>query len=195
VRVIAGQARGVPLVAPRGGTTRPTADLLKGAIFSVLGDRGCQGRVLDLYAGSGSLGIEALSRGADWADFVESAQSACKTIRDNLAKTRLGGSAAVHCRPVEGFLAGWSGAEPYDLVLLDPPYAMGDLDTLLEALAASPCVGERTTIVVEHASRRPAPVAVGTFRATRSRVHGDGAFTLLERDAGGHDAGGRNGPS
>lgn len=181
MRVIAGEARGVPLVAPHGGSTRPTSDLLKGAIFAVLGDRGCRGRVLDLYAGSGALGIEALSRGADWCDFVESAAAACKAIRGNLAKTRLAAGAAVHCRSVEAFLASQGDAEPYDLVLLDPPYALGGVEALLEALVASPCVAGRTSILLEHSSRRSVPTSAGGFRAARSRAHGDGAFTLYER--------------
>src|SRR6266540_5274073 len=131
VRVIAGDARGVPLVAPTGTATRPTSDLLKGAMFSMLGPRGGRGRVLDLFAGSGALGIEALSRGADWCDFVESVRAACQAIEANLAKTKFTAQGRVHCLPVQRWLAqaGRLGSErPYDLLLADPPYALEGQD-------------------------------------------------------------------
>jgi 16S rRNA (guanine966-N2)-methyltransferase len=201
MRVIAGEAGGVPLVAPPGRETRPTADKVKGAIFSSLGDAGCNGRVLDLFAGSGALGIEALSRGADFCDFVDSAAAACKAIRANLAKTRLASSATVHCQPVQRLIqaASAGGAGPdraaapqapppaqvihaahsaYDLVLLDPPYALPDLESLLVTLATSPLVGPQTTMLVEHASRRPLPPVLGPLRAVKTRTHGDSAFTI-----------------
>lgn len=180
MRVIAGEAGGIPLVAPRGGATRPTSDLLKGAIFAVLGERGCRGRVLDLFAGSGALGIEALSRGADWCDFVDSSAPACAAIRANLAKTRLGDRATVHALPVERFLtrAATAPRDLYDLVLLDPPYALERLDGVLGAVAAAPLVGPQTALLLEHASRRAVPPAIGPLQAVRHRAHGDGAFTL-----------------
>ncbi len=186
MRVIAGEARGVPLVAPPGRTTRPTSDRLKEAIFSTLGDRGCRGRVLDLFAGSGALGIEALSRGAEWCDFVESSPKACRTIEANLAKTRLAGRARLYCLPVERFVAlhAASGA-PYDLILLDPPYAYEGLEALLGTLAATPLVGAQTAVLVEHSSRRTLPETLGALRLSRRRQHGDGAFSLYSLSLGG----------
>lgn len=177
MRVVAGEAGGVPLVAPPGAGTRPTADKVKGAIFSSLGERGSAGRVLDLFAGSGALGIEALSRGADWCDFVEQAPAACKTIRANLAKTRLADRAAVHCRRVAQFLAA-PPQSAYDLIVMDPPYDLPELETLLEGIARSPLVDAGTTLLVEHARRRALPPRIGALAADRVRVHGDSAFTI-----------------
>ncbi|HXI18269.1 MAG TPA: RsmD family RNA methyltransferase [Chloroflexota bacterium] len=178
MRIIAGEAGGVPLVAPSGATTRPTSDKLKGAIFSSLGDVGCTGRVLDLFAGSGGLGIEALSRGADYCALVDSAAAACRAIRMNLQKAKLADRAAVHQLPVGRFVS--SGAsEPYDLILMDPPYALAGLETLLGEIAVSELVGLGTTLLVEHASRRTLPPRLGKMESRRTRTHGDSAFTTF----------------
>ena len=176
MRVIAGEAGGIPLVAPPGRDTRPTSDKVKGAIFSVLGDAGCDGRVLDLYAGAGALGIEALSRGADFCDFVEHGAAACRAIRTNLAKTRLEDRAAVHQQTAERFLT--APRDAFDLVLMDPPYALSNLEAVLALLGSSGALSERTTLLLEHASRRPAPAAAGALRLAKTRVHGDTAFSL-----------------
>jgi 16S rRNA (guanine966-N2)-methyltransferase len=185
MRVIAGEARGVPLVAPKGEGTRPTSDLLKGAIFSSLGAAGARGRVLDLFAGSGALGIEALSRGASWCDFVESAEAACRAIQTNLERTKLSDRARIHCRPVQRFLASaLSGgpAEPYDLILMDPPYAL-DVGAVLDLVGTSRLVAERTLVVVEHSSRRQLPDVAGRLRKIKTRTHGDSAFSVYLMDA------------
>ncbi|HEX2513189.1 MAG TPA: 16S rRNA (guanine(966)-N(2))-methyltransferase RsmD [Chloroflexota bacterium] len=210
MRVIAGEARGVPLMAPPGRATRPTSDRTKEAMFAVLGDLGCEGTVLDLFAGSGALGIEALSRGATFCDFVESAAPACRAIKANLQKTRLPEQGAIHQLPVARYLAGAhrGGPEgpggpggpnaPYDLILLDPPYGFAGLEDLLRALGASPLVGPRTALMVEHERGRALPPRLGGLALDRSRVHGDSAFTLYlpEREtvpAGARDGAGGSG--
>ena len=186
MRVIAGEARGVPLVAPKGDATRPTSDLLKGAIFSALGERAGEGRVLDLFAGSGALGIEALSRGAECCDFVDSSRAACLAIAANLAKTKLAERARVHCAPAQRWLAQAQRtadeALPYSLILVDPPYALAAQDELLQTLAAA-IVGDETVLVLEHAARRsPLPV-LGRLQAVKTRTHGDSAFTIYASTA------------
>lgn len=124
MRVIAGTAGGIPLFVPK-TDLRPTMDQVRAAVFSALGERVVGARVLDLFAGTGALGIEALSRGAAAAVFVESDRRAVETIRRNLEKTRLGGpSATVHQAEVFTVLArGWGIHGPFDLVFADPPYA------------------------------------------------------------------------
>lgn len=172
MRVIGGSAKGRRLKAPRGPDTRPTSDLVRGAIFDILRSMGADfSRVLDLYAGTGALGIEALSRGADWCDFVERGQRSCQTIRENLAHTDLTARAAVHAlsaRQVPDRLRG-----PYTLVLADPPYnderALEDLDRV----AASPLVNRGTVFVLEHSRRREAPPALGGRPLQQTRRHGD----------------------
>jgi 16S rRNA (guanine966-N2)-methyltransferase len=180
MRVIAGEAGGVPLVASVGAGVRPTSDRLKTAMFAVLGDAGCEGRVLDLFAGSGALGIEALSRGAEHCDFVEGRAAACTAIRLNLRKTKLEARARVYCQTVERYLGGAAAAAagPFRLVLMDPPYALTDLESLLQALGASTLVAGDTVLVLEHSSRRQVPQRVGRLELARTRAHGDGAFSL-----------------
>jgi 16S rRNA (guanine966-N2)-methyltransferase len=128
-------------------------------------------RVLDLYAGTGALGIEALSRGAGWCDFVERGRRSCETIRENLAHTGLAESAAVHAvsaRQVRERLSG-----PYTLVLADPPYADERALEDLERIAASPLVAQGAVLVLEHSRRREAPPALGGRPLLQTRRHGD----------------------
>ena len=190
MRVIAGEARGVPLVAPPGAATRPTSDRTKEAMFAVLGDLGCEGRVLDLYAGSGALGIEALSRGASWCDFVESSGAACRAIGANLSKTKLSDQGKVIRQPVETFIARPGASAPYDLILLDPPYALPELDAVLRRLGATDLAGAGTALMVEHGRGRALPPWVGPLQVAKTRTHGDSAFTLYLAAPGPGAAGG-----
>lgn len=125
MRVIAGEFRGRPLVAPPGSTTRPTSDRVRESIFNSLGSLGAlDGEVvLDLFAGSGAMGIEALSRGMARAVFVESDRSAAQTISRNLSSLGLADRASVVVSPVERYLDRQGEIDTYSLVLVDPPYA------------------------------------------------------------------------
>ena len=172
MRVIGGSARGRRLKAPRGPSTRPTSDLVRGAIFDILRSMGADlSRVLDLYAGTGALGIEALSRGAEWCDFVERGQRSCQMIRENLAHTGLALNAAVHA------LSAGQAADrlrgPYTLVLADPPYDDERALEDLERVAASPLVTRGTVLVLEHSRRREAPSVLGGRPLRQTRRHGD----------------------
>lgn len=135
MRVVSGTAGGIPLLAPK-TDLRPTMDRVRGAIFDSLGEAVRGARVLDLFAGSGALGIEALSRGAAAATLVEKEPRAVETIRRNLEKTRLGGGATVHALDVFSFLHRLAAEGGYDLILADPPYARreGDRDFGAELL-------------------------------------------------------------
>lgn len=177
MRVIAGRAKGRRLAGPPSRATRPTSDLVRGAIFSALESMAVDlTRVLDLYAGSGALGIEALSRGAAWCDFVEKDARACAAIRENLSKTGLEGQAAVHCLTVERAAGRLDG--PYTLVLADPPYAQ-DAATALDALAAAGLVApERTVLALEHSSREESPERLAGLTRTKTLRHGDSAVSF-----------------
>ncbi len=177
MRVIAGQAKGHRLAGPPSRATRPTSDLVRGAIFSALESMGVElTRVLDLYAGSGALGIEALSRGGQWCDFVEKDARACASIRKNLAKTRFDVLAKVHCAPVERALARLEG--PYTLVLADPPYAQEAAPSLERLVESGLAEAGRTVLVLEHSSREEGPERLGGLSHVKTLRHGDSAVSI-----------------
>ena len=185
MRVIAGEAKGFHLKGPAGPFTRPMADKIKGALFSMLASLGVEPeRVLDLYAGTGSIGIEALSRGAEWADFVEQNAAAAAVVKANLAHTKMADRAGVHLSPVASFLQqaerGSRGDDPYDLVILDPPYADPDISATLERVGRSPLVQSGTVVVVGHSPRVTLPEIVGRLDRLRERCHGDSCFSLYD---------------
>jgi 16S rRNA (guanine966-N2)-methyltransferase len=179
MRVISGSKRGRPLRAPKGLRTRPMADKIREAAFSTLWSLGVQPvRVLDLYAGSGSVGIEALSRGAEYADFVEQAGAAVSVIRQNLRSTGLEESARVHQMPVQRFID--TVAAPYDFIIIDPPYADPDIEEFVERVSFSPAVEDGTVVLIGHAPYLKLPERVGRFVRLRERCHGDSCFSIFE---------------
>jgi 16S rRNA (guanine966-N2)-methyltransferase len=177
MRVIAGTARGVPLASPRDKLTRPITDRVKETLFGILGERVVDARVLDLYAGSGAIGIEALSRGAVTATFVERGRTALATLRDNLARTRLADGAEVHAEDVMRWLASAQAEARFDLAFLDPPYEERAILAPLERLA--PLLAPGATVVVKHFWRTEVPPAEG-LGPWRERRFGETALTFLE---------------
>ena len=180
LRVVAGEAGGRRLVAPP--DVRPTAERVREAIFSSLGAQVVDASVLDLYAGSGALALEALSRGAARALLVDADRAAVDACRANLAATGLADRARVERRAVAALLARPAPTEaPFDLVLADPPYdaTPDEVTTLLEGLAASAWLAPDARIVVETAARRPAPEAGSRYTVRSSRRYGDTLVTTL----------------
>jgi 16S rRNA (guanine966-N2)-methyltransferase len=169
MRVIAGQYRGRRLQAPAGTNTRPTADRVREALFSILGDRVAQARVLDLFAGAGTLGLEALSRGASTATFVESAPRALAALKANV--DALGADAEVVRGDALRWLRGASaGARQYDLVFLDPPYRRAaELGEELSGILP-PVLAPGALVIAE--SDRRAPLELN-ITATDERRYGD----------------------
>jgi 16S rRNA (guanine(966)-N(2))-methyltransferase RsmD len=191
-------------VAPASASTRPTADKIKGAIFSMLeaeamrrgvepepGDDERDGRfatavawpkVLELYAGSGALSIEALSRGAEHADMVESSRDARQAITANLTKTGLADRASVHGLTSERAVSTFRG--PYDLILLDPPYDAEGVRAVLERLANGGLLERSGVVVWEHSRSTEPPERIGAgdagggLRLLRSRQHGAASVSL-----------------
>lgn len=154
MRVVAGVAGGIPLHVPKGVELRPTMDLVRGAIFSSLGEMIVGAQVLDLFSGTGAIGLEALSRGAAGAVLVESHQRAVETIRRNLERTRLTG-ATIHCLDIFSYLDRSAPAAAFDIIVADPPYAKrpGDRDFTPELLASASlraALKEEGIFVLEH---------------------------------------------
>lgn len=175
MRVIAGSARGRPLTAPRDAGTRPIADRVKETLFAILADRVPDASVLDLYAGSGAIGIEALSRGAAHCDFVERGRLPIAAIRENLERTGLADRGSVHGEEVLRFLGRPPGLL-YDLAFLDPPYAERAILAPLERLV--PHLAPGASVVVKHFWRTPIPESPG-LAAWRERRFGETALTFL----------------
>lgn len=181
MRVITGSAKGHRLKAPKGMTTRPMLDRVKEALFSVLEGYGpIRGRVLDLYAGTGSLGIECLSRGAAWADFVEMRAHVCAIIRDNLAHTRLTERARVYQMPVGRYVASAHPPEKYDIIVMDPPYADPVIEDTIRAVNASGLLAEAGLLIVGHSPRMPLADRYGSIRRRKFRRLGDSCFSIYE---------------
>ncbi|MEX0790552.1 MAG: 16S rRNA (guanine(966)-N(2))-methyltransferase RsmD, partial [Actinomycetota bacterium] len=186
VRVIAGSARGRRLKSVDSLGVRPTTDRLKESLFATLGP-GIRGkRVLDLYAGSGGLGIEALSRGAEHATFVESDQAAAAMIEANLATTGLGGRAQVVRHRAERFAEGsrFGSQEPFDVVLADPPYDAGIPSGVLQALAVQGRLAEDAMVVVEVSSRLERLDPPVGYRLLDARKYGDSRLLYLKQVEG-----------
>ncbi len=178
MRVIAGLARGVPLVAPRDHGTRPISDRVKETLFGILAERTVDAWVIDLYAGSGAIGIEALSRGAEHCVFVEHGRAALASLRTNLRRTRLVGAATV----VDGEVMRLLEREPahrYNLAILDPPYAERAILAPLERLL--PHLTEDATVVVKHFWRTEVPAPSG-LRTWRDRRFGETMLTFMQTD-------------
>jgi 16S rRNA (guanine966-N2)-methyltransferase len=133
-------------------------------------------RVLDLYAGTGALGIEALSRGAEWADFVEKNPRLCALIKENLERTGFAAQGTVYCGSAAKALSILDGV--YGILFMDPPYADSSLTTTAEKLASSRLVGEGSTLVIEHSRRVPLKETYGDFHQIRNLRHGDSCVSV-----------------
>jgi 16S rRNA (guanine966-N2)-methyltransferase len=188
-RVIAGTARGIRLLAPGEGT-RPFADRVKQTLFAILEPELPGAAVLDLFAGSGAGGIEALSRGAARAVFVEKDDRAARVIGDNLTRASVSERGTVHRLDALRYLADLALSEgPFDLVLVDPPYAeTGLMAAALEVLgaigaeaSADAILSSEAVVVAKHFWRDAPPETVGLLASTRTRRFGETALTFYRR--------------
>lgn len=178
MRVIAGKAKGRKLRSVKSDRTRPTTDRVKEALFSTLGPGVAGARVLDLYSGSGALGIEALSRGAEEVTFVERSKEAAAALRANLATTGFDSQAIVEVAAVEEFLAP-GREEPFDLVLADPPYRDGIPARALEQLHDNGWLTEEAVVVLEVAARLEQIEVPAGYRIRDTRRYGDSKLVYL----------------
>ena len=181
MRVIAGKAKGHRLKAPKGTPTRPATDLVRGAIFSILESTASNwARVLDLFSGSGALGIESLSRGAGWVDFVEQEPRCCSIIRQNLEKTRFSHQAHIYCCSVAKALSFLE--EEYSIILIDPPYSDSSIGKVVQQLAISKLVGEESVVVVTHSPHLPLNSTYAPLQALKERRHGDSCIKVYQKE-------------
>ena len=182
MRIITGRARGIQLVTLEGDMTRPTSERAKMAIFSSLQFELEGRRVLDLFAGSGQMGLEAVSRGAAHAVLVDQSKDAVKIIQKNAEKTRLAEDCTVICSDFSEFFRQRRGKEPFDIIFIDPPYAMRACKAAVEALLENRLLKPHSILVLE--SAEPDPLGVGTplsekFEVVKSARYGVAYVNIL----------------
>ena len=179
MRVITGKARGVVLKTPDGMTTRPTTDRVKEALFSIINFDIPGANVLDLFGGTGQLGIEALSRGAKSCTFVDAGESACRLIRENLKKTRLEADSRVIRSDYLAFLK--RCRETYQIIFLDPPYAEVFLENALKCIAEIDILQSGGIIVAERPLGKELPWEFEGFQRSRDYKYGNTLLTVYRK--------------
>lgn len=181
MRVITGTAKGHRLKAPKGLSTRPMLDRVKESLFSVLEGYGpLHGRVLDLYAGTGSLGIECLSRGADEVDFVEQSPHVCQIIRENLEHTKLRDCGHIHCMPVSRYLHKSLETMNYTIIIMDPPYADPSIEQTIYTIAEKHFGVEAGLLIVGHSPRVILTDEYCHWSRIKFRRLGDSCFSIYK---------------
>jgi len=179
MRVISGSAKGRSLKPVPGTGTRPTTDKVKEALFSMIGPYFDGGEALDLFAGSGGLGIEALSRGMERAVFVDSDRKAVETVKANVAAAKVDAAAEVYRSDAMLALKALAKRErAFDLVFLDPPYRMKNADEFLEFMEKQGLLRDGATAVVEHEASHAYPERFGGFALRRRSDYGDTALSI-----------------
>lgn len=171
MRVVAGKAKGIVLKTLEGLDTRPTIDRVKESIFSMVGPEFHGMNCLDLFAGSGSLGIEAASRGAEKVMLVEMKKALYPIIEDNISRTKLGDVVKYSIMDVNRFIAGRQEIK-YDIVFMDPPYFKGHIVPVMELMVAHAILNEDAIVVCEHDSSEDIPDVVGRFERIKSKKYG-----------------------
>lgn len=179
MRIVAGNYGGRPLKTLGGMTTRPTSDKVRGAIFHMIGPYFEGGRVLDLYAGSGGLAIEAISRGMSQAVLVERDRKAQAIIRENIAMTKEADKFHLLAMDAKQALSQLSGV--FDLVLLDPPYAQQEIETIIETLCHNRLLAEDVMIVCETDKTVQLPEEIATVGIWKEKVYGISKVTVYVR--------------
>jgi len=181
LRVIAGKAKGRPLKAVPGQGTRPTTDKVKEAIFSMIGPFFDGGIALDLFAGTGGLGIEAWSRGIDKVISIDKEKGSIDVIRSNVAAVHAEAAFEIYRNESSRALKALAKRElSFNLIFLDPPYVMKDMDQWLEGMLQQGLIAEDATVVIEHDSKVLYPQSIGTLEQTRHVQYGEIAVTIFK---------------
>lgn len=181
MRITGGTAKGQQLKIPRNRLVRPTTDRVREAIFSILASLTSHwSRGLDLYAGTGALGIETLSRDADWVDFVDQEPRCCAIIKQNLEKVGFLQKAHIYCCSITKALTFLNSK--YDIIFMDPPYEDPSISSLVTQLAASKLVGNESLIVASHASRFPLNHSYDGLSLIKERQYGDTCISIYHKE-------------
>jgi 16S rRNA (guanine966-N2)-methyltransferase len=176
MRIIAGKLKGRNIYCPAGREIRPTPNLIRGAVFNVLSDRIAEARVLDLFAGAGTLGLEAYSRGAAEVFFVDRDPRAIAAIEKSIA--RFGGAGRLRTFRCDAFTFLQNDPAPFDVILADPPYRQDLLSRLLEFIAGGRLLKPQGIFMYQHHPKLTVPQAVEPLRLWKSRRHGNSQITF-----------------
>ena len=181
MRVTGGTARGQLLKVPRNFEIRPTTDRVREAVFSMLGSLLLKWqRCLDLFAGTGALGIEALSRGMEWADFVDKDRRCCDIIGQNLEKIGFRSHSRIYCEDASEIL--WSLQEKYDCIFMDPPYADTSTESVLEEVGDTGILNQGAILVVSHSSRVQFNEAYAKLALIKAKHYGDSSISIYRAE-------------
>lgn len=181
MRIIAGSAKGCHIEAPNRRATRPATGLVRGAVFSMLANLTEDwDEVLDLYSGSGAMGIEALSRGAGHVDFVEHSPECCAIIKANLEKTKLGDGAHVYRTQVEKAITFLD--KEYGIIIMDPPYPDLSIGDVVTKLSGTKLVKPETIVVVTHSPHHPLEPVYGKLKMFKEHRHGDSVIAIYRKE-------------
>ena len=184
MRIIGGTSRGRRLAGLPGSGLRPTAGRVKEALFNILSDKIPGARFLDLFAGAGAVGIEALSRGAIQVTFVESHPTVCRLLRDNLRRCGYEHGADIRQVPVAHFLkqqASDQAAQPYDIVFLDPPYHTQEGEKVLPSLGGGAIISSDGVVVIEHFHKTRLADRIGHLALVKSYRYGDTFLSMYRQ--------------
>ncbi len=183
MRIIGGEGGGRRLRAPRGSNTRPTSDRVREALFNILAPRIPESRFLDLFAGSGAVGLEALSRGAAEAVFVEKRPQAAAVIRRNIEHLKLAGRAILYQADVNAFVRDWlPSLGTFDIVYMDPPYKSEYAAGTLRGISRCGLLADRGVVVVESARTGLPPERVERLVLTKRRSYGDTVLSFYQME-------------
>lgn len=180
MRVITGKARGVSLKTPDGMKTRPTADRVKEALFSIIQFDIPAAKVLDLFGGTGQLGIEALSRDAKSAVFVDNREDACRLIRENLKRTKLDSDARVICSDYENYLK--NCRETFDIIFLDPPYAEVFLENSIKLITEIDILQTSGIIVTERPAEKELLLEIPGYSRSKDYRYGKTILAIYRKN-------------
>jgi len=184
LRVIGGTARGVPLKSPDPKNTRPTMDRTKESLFNILMPYISDARVLDLFSGSGSLGIESLSRGAKEAVFVDNSKNCRNIIIENLKKTRLEDRSTVIAMDVTKAIKLLSSRNAkFDIIFMDPPYNMNFIAKTIQNIVEFDIIAEEGILACEHHVDEPAPDSIGSLTKVRTKEYGETIYSFYVRQS------------
>lgn len=180
MRVIAGEMKGRRLVASHGAGLRPTSAKVRESVFNILGDRIKDAVFIDLYAGTGAVGIEAMSRGAQTVYFVEASRKSAEAIEETLRGCGCRQRAKIINKKASDFVKGSLIEAKADIIFLDPPYHTGEMDEILPLLSDGRLLGDGGVVLAERLSKKRLPEEIGALRLKKSYRYGDTALSLYE---------------